>query len=149
MRIGQLAELTGVSRDTLRYYEKLGLLPPARRRESGYREYPDGAGTRVRLIRNAVQLGFPLKEIVKVLKVRDAGGAPCHQVRDYARELVAQIDQKIGELRTEKRAMLAMIREWDDRLAQAGATARAHLLEGGPIATRSARPKQAHLRRPR
>jgi MerR family copper efflux transcriptional regulator len=149
MRIGQRARDTGVSPDTLRYYEKIGLLPPAGRRLSGYREYPDGATNRVRVIRNAVQLGFPLKEIAKVLKLRDTGGAPCTQVRDYAKALVGQMDQRIGELKAERRALLAVIREWDERLLQAGAGARAHLLEGPTVAARRPPPKQARLRRPR
>ena len=149
MRIGQLAQSTGVSPDTIRYYEKIGLLPAARRRESGYREYPDGAGNRVRVIRNAVQLGFPLKEIAKVLRVRDAGGAPCQQVRDYAQALVAQIAQRIGELETEKQALVGMIRHWDDRLARTSPGARAHLLEGDAIPVRVPRPRHAHLRKPR
>jgi DNA-binding transcriptional MerR regulator len=147
MRIGQLAETTGISRDTIRYYEKIGLLPAPRRRDSGYREYPDEAGNRIRVIRNAVQLGFPLKEIGKVLNVRDAGGAPCRQVRNYAHGLIAEIDQQIAQLRTEKRAMLEMIRRWDIRLAQTAPGIRAHLLEGDAIAARGARPKPARLRK--
>jgi DNA-binding transcriptional MerR regulator len=129
MRIGQLAETTGISRDTIRYYEKIGLLPPARRRESGYREYPDAAGNRIQVIRNAVQLGFPLKEIAKVLHVRDAGGAPCRQVRDYARALVGEIDQQIHALELRKRAMLDVIDQWDTRLAETAPDQPAHLLE--------------------
>jgi len=146
MRIGELARTSGVSPDTIRYYEKIGLLPKARRTVSGYREYPDGAGNRIRVIRNAVQLGFPLKEIAKVLRIRDSGGAPCRQVRDYAHELVRQIEQRIGELRTEQQAMQAMIRDWDGRLAQTPPGTRALLLERVPIAPRGARPKHAHLR---
>ena len=149
MRIGQLAESTGISRDTIRYYERIGLLPKARRRDSGYREYPDEAGNRIRVIRNAVQLGFPLKEIAKVLNVRDAGGAPCQQVRDYAHGLVAEIEQKIGQLETEKRAMLGMIRDWDAKLAQTAPGTRALLLERDGIAARGARPRHAHLRKRR
>ena len=149
MRIGQLAETTGISRDTIRYYEKIGLLPRARRRDSGYREYPDDAGNRIRVIRNAVQLGFPLKEISKVLSVRDAGGAPCRQVRDYASALISEIDQQIERLKTEKRAMLAMIRQWDARLARTPTGERAHLLEHGEIAARSDRPKHAPLHKAR
>jgi MerR family copper efflux transcriptional regulator len=147
MRIGQLAEATGISRDTIRYYEKIGLLPAPRRRESGYREYPDDAGKRIRVIRNAVQLGFPLKEIAKVLSVRDAGGAPCRQVRDYTHGLVAEIDHRIEQLRAEKRAMLGMIRAWDQRLAQTAPGARAFLLERDGIAARGARPKHTRLRK--
>ena len=149
MRIGQLAETTGISRDTIRYYEKIGLLPAPRRRESGYREYPDEAGNRIRVIRNAVQLGFPLKEIAKVLNVRDAGGAPCQQVRNYAHGLVGEIDQKIDQLKSEKRAMLDMIRQWDVRLAQTKPGTRAHLLEHDGLVARGARPKHAHLRKRR
>lgn len=143
MRIGQLAHASGVSTDTIRYYEKIGLLPRAERSGSGYREYPGGAANRIRVIRNAVQLGFPLDEIAKVLSVRDAGGAPCRQVRDYAHELVGQIEQRIDELKAERRSMLAMIGAWDGRLEQARGE-RAHLLEEGAIATRRPRPK--HLR---
>jgi len=149
MRIGQLAATTGISRDTIRYYEKIGLLPAPRRRDSGHREYPDEAGNRIRVIRNAVQLGFPLKEIAKVLNVRDAGGAPCRQVRDYTQGLVAEIDQRIDQLRAEKRDMQGMIRAWDRRLAQTAPGARALLLEGDGIVARGARPKHARLRKQR
>lgn len=148
MRIGQLARATGVSRDTIRYYEKIGLLPRAARSESGYREYPSGAGNRIRVIRNAVQLGFPLIEIAKVLRVRDSGGAPCRQVRDYASGLVKQIDDRIAELTAEKRSMLTMIRAWDERLAGAPG-ARANLLEDVEIPARAERAKHVRLRRTR
>ena len=147
MRIGELAHASGVSADTIRYYEKIGLLPRAPRTSSGYREYPGGAANRIRVIRNAVQLGFPLDEIAKVLRVRDAGGAPCRQVRDYAHELVAQIEQRIDELKAERRSMLAMISTWDGKLEQARG-GRAHLLEEGGIATRRPRPKHLRLRPP-
>jgi DNA-binding transcriptional MerR regulator len=148
MRIGQLAHASGVSADTIRYYEKIGLLPRAPRTPSGYREYPGGAANRIRVIRNAVQLGFPLGEIAKVLRVRDAGGTPCRQVRDYAQALVGQIEQRIGELETERQAMLAMIGAWDGKLEQARG-GRAHLLEDGAIATRRPTPKHLRLRRAR
>ena len=146
MRIGQLALAAGVSPDTIRYYEKIGLLPRAARSASGYREYPAGAGNRIHVIRNAVQLGFPLDEIAKVLRVRDAGGAPCRQVRDYAHDLVRQIEQRIAELKAERRSMLAMINAWDGKLEQARGE-RAHLLEGRAIAARRPSPKHARLRR--
>lgn len=148
MRIGQLAHSSGVSTDTIRYYEKIGLLPRAQRTGSGYREYPGGVANRIRVIRNAVQLGFPLEEIAKVLRVRDSGGAPCRQVRDYAHELVGQIEQRIDELKAERRSMLTMISAWDGKLEQARGE-RAHLLEEGAIATRSPKPKHLRLRKNR
>lgn len=146
MRIGQLAEATGVSTDTIRYYEKIGLLPAPQRSGSGYREYPSGAGNRLRVIRNAVQLGFPLNEIAKVLRVRDSGGAPCRQVRDYAQHVVTEIDQRIAQLTTERQSMLEMIRGWDKQLQQARGE-RAHLLEGQDLPARAPEAKHARLRR--
>jgi DNA-binding transcriptional MerR regulator len=148
MRIGELAATTGVSTDTIRYYEKFGLLPPARRTESGYREYSHNAGNRIRVIRNAVQLGFPLAEIAKVLRVRDSGGAPCRQVRDYAQTLIKQIEERIEELRVEKASMVRMVAEWDLRLAQANG-ARARLLEDVPVPDRARQPRRARLPRRR
>ncbi len=129
MRIGELSRTAGVSIDTLRYYERIGLLPRVRRGANGYREYPAEVQNRVRVIRNAVELGFPLKEIARVLRIRDAGGSPCRQVRDYAVTIVGQIEQRITELKSERRAMLAMIDQWNERLAQAADGERVGLLE--------------------
>ena len=148
MRIGELAAETGVSVETIRYYEKIGLLPRAHRTPGGYREYPQNAGNRITVIRNAVQLGFPLAEIAKVLGVRDRGGAPCRQVRDYAEELIAQIDRRIDELRAEKAAMVRIVAAWDVRLAQANGS-RAGLLEDVAVPHRPRQPRHASLRRRR
>ena len=146
MRIGQLARLTGVSPDTLRYYERIGLMPKPHRAASGYRDYSDGAVNRVRIIRNAVHLGFPLHEIAKVLKVRDEGGAPCRQVRDYATSLIERMEQRINELTVERNTMLAMLRTWDQKLTVAG-SAPARLLESLPPSPSGIRAKHARLRR--
>ncbi len=149
MRIGQLAQRTGVTPDTLRYYEKIGLLRPAPRRDSGYRDYAEDVSERVRVIRNAAQLGFPLKEIAKVLRVRDAGGAPCRQVREYARGLVDEIEQQIAGLERQRQAMLALIGEWDGKLAQTAPGTRAHLLDGGATGVPRSPSKQVPGRRTR
>ena len=71
---GQLADLAGVSRDTLRHYERKGVLPRALRGQNGYRQYAPEALQRVQLVRRALSVGFTLDELSKVLKVRDAGG---------------------------------------------------------------------------
>ena len=149
MRIGELARASGVSADTIRYYERIGLMPAPRRTPGGYREYPAGAANRLRIIRNAAQLGFPLQEIARVLRIRDAGGAPCRQVRDYARNLVGGIEQRIAELQTERKAMQKMIREWDAVLVGASPETPVHLLESDSIAVRRPAPKQARLRQSR
>src|SRR5262249_35903045 len=77
LRAGELARLTGVSADTLRHYERKGLLKP-RRAPNGYREYSPHAIERVRLIRSALAIGLKLDELAHILKTREAGGAPCH-----------------------------------------------------------------------
>ena len=146
MTIGELARQTGVSSDTIRYYERIGLMPRAQRTPGGYRDYPAGAGNRIAVIRNAVQLGFPLQEIAKVLRIRDAGGAPCRQVRDYARQLVVEIEQRIAGLETDRKAMLSMIKRWDVVLAGTNPGTAAHLLENTPIAAGRSQPRQTRLR---
>lgn len=132
MRIGALAREAGVTVDTIRYYERLGLLPRPARTPSGYREFPDGAVARLLVIRNAIRFGFPLKEIARVLKVRDAGGVPCDHVRAFGQKLLAQMDERIAELAATRAAMDRTLRDWDARLRRAGGGKRAHLLESVP-----------------
>ena len=83
-RSGELARLAGVSTDTLRHYERKGLLKRARRSANGYREYLATDLDRVRLVRGALGIGFTLDELARILSVRDRGGAPCRQVRALA-----------------------------------------------------------------
>src|SRR4051794_38292030 len=97
-RSGELARLSGISADTLRFYEKHGLLPRPPRTSAGYRMYPAEAVKRVQLIRGALSLGFSVAELKQLLRQRDQGGAPCL----YARKLV---QTKLEEL---ERAMLDM-----------------------------------------
>jgi len=77
MRSGQLAHLTGVSTDTLRHYERLGLLPLPQRSAGNYRDYSPQSQQRVGLIQRALTIGFSLSELKTILAVRDRGGAPC------------------------------------------------------------------------
>ena len=86
MRSGELATMATVSTDTLRHYERLGLLPKPARTLANYRDYPAQAVERLRIIRNALAVGFSLDEIGRILRVRDQGGAPCHEVRRMAGE---------------------------------------------------------------
>ena len=73
---GEFARLIGVSPDTIRHYEHLGVLPKAPRSASGYRMYDPTALERVHLARCAMKLGFTLPELAEILNVRDSGGAP-------------------------------------------------------------------------
>jgi len=81
LRSGELAALAGISTDTLRHYERMGVLPTPRRSDGNYRLYPAHALERVRLIRQALTVGFSLAELAKILKARDQDRPPCRQVR--------------------------------------------------------------------
>jgi len=80
MTIGKLAKRAGVGVETIRFYERKGLLPEPPRRYSGYREYPESAIDRVRFIRRAKELGFTLKEIGELLELRIRPGTTCRQM---------------------------------------------------------------------
>src|SRR5437773_925083 len=92
LRSGELARQAGVSADTLRHYERKGLIARPRRSPNGYREYPASTLDRVRLIRSALAVGFTLDELARILKERDQGGAPCRQVRQLAAEKLAEVE---------------------------------------------------------
>lgn len=129
LRAGALARLTGVSTDTLRHYERKGLLPPPPRMANGYRRYPSDAVARVRLIQRALVIGFSLDELARVLKERAAGGAPCRKVRGIVEERLAALDRQLADLRMLKRDLRELLSEWDVRLDQTPPGERAHLLE--------------------
>jgi DNA-binding transcriptional MerR regulator len=109
MTIGQMAEQCSISRDTIRYYEKLGLLPLARRTPSGYRVYSDETVRRLRVIRNGIQFGFSLKELAGFLSSRDRGIPPCQSVRAAGERLVQSIEKQIEDLSAARNSMRATL----------------------------------------
>jgi len=121
-----------VSTDTLRHYEKLGLLKKPPRTSSGYRAYPPESFDRVLLIRNALACGFTLKELASILRVRDAGGAPCRKVASLAHEKVQQLTTQIAQLTCLRDALKRTAEEWDRRLENTPPHNRANLLESLP-----------------
>jgi DNA-binding transcriptional MerR regulator len=128
LRAGELARLTGVSTDTLRHYERKGLLKP-RRAPNGYREYPPHAVERVRLIRSALAIGFKLDELSRVLKTREAGGAPCQQVRALAAAKLAELETLVSEITALRDGLREVLQDWDEHLAATSAAEPARLLE--------------------
>jgi DNA-binding transcriptional MerR regulator len=129
LRSGELARLAGVSADTLRHYERKGVLPAPRRSRAGYREYPPEALERVRLGRGALAVGFTLDELAGVLRARDRGAAPCARVRSLADEKLASVEERLRELASVRDTLRALIAEWDARLASAGDGRPARLLD--------------------
>jgi DNA-binding transcriptional MerR regulator len=117
-RSGQLAKLTGVSSDTLRHYERIGVLPPPARAANGYREYPAEALERVLLVRRALFIGFTLDELAQFLRMRDRGEAPCRQVRALAAAKLDAIETQIRDLMALREELRGLLQEWDARLAE-------------------------------
>lgn len=143
---GELARLAGVSTDTLRHYERKGVLPVAGRLNNGYRKYPPDSLDRVRLVRRALAVGFTLDELAQFLKARDRGQAPCREVRALAEEKLADLENRLKEMLALRGEMRAMIGDWDRRLKGKKKGERAGLLEalakqeaGGPTARASSR----------
>lgn len=128
LRSGELARVSGVSADTLRHYERKGLLKP-RRAPNGYREYPRHAVERVRLIRAALAIGFKLDDLERVFKIRDAGGAPCRQVRELAAAKLVEIEALVRDLTVMRDEMRELLKDWDLRLDSAPPDEPARLLE--------------------
>lgn len=129
LTIGRLATLAGVSTDTIRYYERRGLLPKPGRTAAGYRQYPESAVRRLALVRNARGLGFSLTQVAGFLRVRDAGGRPCEAVRGAGERLLMAIDRQIADLTAARRRMRKVLSDWDRTLAATPAGRPARLLE--------------------
>jgi DNA-binding transcriptional MerR regulator len=129
LRSGELAEQAGVSTDTLRHYERMGILAKPRRSDGNYRMYPPDSVTRVRLVRQALAIGFSLPELQKILRVRDQGGAPCKQVRAIAEEKLARIERELAELAALREQLQALLKAWDRQLEETPDGRQARLLE--------------------
>ena len=94
-----LAGQVGLSADTVRYYERIGLLPAAPRTDTGYRLYTDETRERLRFIKGAQSLGLRLADIRELLEIRDRGACPCGHTEKLLLERVAEIDAELGTLR--------------------------------------------------
>ncbi|GAA4659669.1 heavy metal-responsive transcriptional regulator [Arthrobacter cryoconiti] len=98
MRIGQLAEAAGTTTKTLRFYEDSGLLLPAERLASGYRNYAEDAVGRVGFIHRGQAAGLTLAQIGQILKIREHGQVPCSHVKGLLGERLRELDAQITEL---------------------------------------------------
>jgi len=98
LRIGQLANKTGFTPKTLRYYEDLGLVRPDGRSESGYRLYGDAAVERLRFVNRARALGLRLEDIRRILEISDEGRMPCEHVQ-------AVVDRELDRIGTQMKSL--------------------------------------------
>jgi MerR family copper efflux transcriptional regulator len=106
LTIGELAKRAGVGVETVRFYEREGLLPPPPRTGSGYRQYPEDTVSRLRFIQRAKELGFSLREVEELISLRLDPVVPCAEVRSRAEAKIADIDARLRDL-TRIRASLA------------------------------------------
>ncbi len=109
LRTGEVAARAGVNVQTLRYYERRGLLEEPERRPSRYREYPSDAVRVIRFIKGAQELGFTLTEIAELLRLRADQTAGCSEVRAAAETKIEDIDRKIRSLRAMRRALGVLV----------------------------------------
>lgn len=98
MRIGELAAATGTTTKALRFYEDSGLLPPAERTPSGYRDYGEDTVARLDFIRRGRAAGLTLARIRDVIDIRDSGAAPCRHVQELLDTRLADLDRQIADL---------------------------------------------------
>jgi DNA-binding transcriptional MerR regulator len=129
MYSGELARLVGVSADTIRYYERSGLLQTVPRSASGYRLFPPEAPARIQLIRSALSIGFSIRELAEVFRERNRGGAPCHRVRKLVASKLDALEAQLRELRLWRAELRNTLAQWDRLLAKTPPGKQARLLE--------------------
>jgi DNA-binding transcriptional MerR regulator len=109
MSIGTLARLTGTKAETIRYYERIGLLPKPSRTAANYRSYGTTELTRLSFIRRARALGFSIGQIDDLLELSDCGDRSCEAVDILAKQHLAVIEAKIGDLSALRRELADLI----------------------------------------
>ncbi len=114
MKIGQVAEQAEVSVDTIRFYERRGVLPRPERTESGYRTYTTATVERIQFARQLQQLGFTLDEVIDALHSADGDGVSCASERWRLDTVLERIDLKIAELRDVRRRVTDVAAACDD-----------------------------------
>jgi len=114
MTIGKVAAKAGVNTETLRYYERRGLLPGPPRSNANYRQYPADTVPRVRFIKQAQALGFTLDEIDTLLSLNKQSSHCCDDVHEQAQQKIDSIDAKLDALLAMRQAIAVLISECDN-----------------------------------
>ncbi len=117
LTVGELAREAGVHSETLRYYERRGLIPPPPRTKSGYRKYPLETVRRVRFIKRAQALGFTLEEVKDLFALRVQHTRGCKAIEFEAEKVIARVAERIAELVKMKAALSRLARACHDREA--------------------------------
>lgn len=110
LSIGQVAKRCGLTVETIRFYEKLGLILEPQRTESGYRQYPEDAVARLQFIQRSKELGFSLKEIEELLLLKESPDTSSHDIKSHAEAKIQDINQKIYDLEQMKTSLARLTR---------------------------------------
>ena len=133
MRTSELATRVGLNPQTLRYYERRGLLPPPERTPSGYREFDEAAVRRLQFIKRAQSVGFTLAEVETLLHLSAGQQTDCRGARDLAEVKIAELDQRIRDLRSVRRLLDRFVEQCDESTEPGGCPMLAEL-SGAPVA---------------
>src|SRR5713226_1238006 len=112
MQIGELAKRSGVTVQTVRFYERLKLLPEPQRKDSGYRVYSEHDLKRLRFVRQGKSLGFSLDEIRDILRMRERGHCPCGEVVSIAERHLRSVEQQITQLSKFRDGLSQAVKQW-------------------------------------
>ena len=113
LKIGEVAKLSGVGIEALRFYERSGLLGRPERTQSGYRLYDRDVLERLDFIKRAQVLGFSLDEIKQIISEKEAGESPCEAVREIVRTRLHELDDYLRDIRRYRNELAATLAEWD------------------------------------
>ena len=128
--IGELSDRIGVSAHTIRYYERLGLLEPSKRTESGYRVYGEENEERLRFIQKAKRFGLSLDEIKQLITIRTKGTPPCASLKTMVKQHLNDLDRKIEEMVSLRRELASRYEEIDKSLPDASTPATEEICQG-------------------
>ena len=109
-KIGEVAKLVGLGSETVRYYEKEGILPKAERASNGYRLYDQAHVKRLRFVKRCRELGFSLEKVRSLLKIADSHNMTCRSVKDVAEGHLAEVRRNIKDLQKMERALSEMVK---------------------------------------
>lgn len=145
LKIGEVAKQTGIGIETLRFYERSGLLDEPVRTEAGYRLYGADALTTLEFIKRAQILGFTLTEIKRIISESRAGESPCDEVREIVRQRLTELDERLRQMQLYRDAVAKTLRQWDKTGKAAGRFC--GLIESAEIEVRKPASRQPERRK--
>jgi DNA-binding transcriptional MerR regulator len=115
LKIGEVAELSGIGIEALRFYERSGLIGTPARAVNGYRMYHPSVINRLEFIKKAQVLGFSLDEIRTIIKESKSGESPCEEVREIVRVRLKEMSEQMRRMRRYHRELTAALADWDEQ----------------------------------